>query len=501
MKKNWLKILSLLLCFILCFGLLSGCGSSKEHTEEGAAKDEVVIATDTDLKSLDPMKDWNSSCYYIYWTVYNRLISYNEETGEFEPELAESWEMSDDGMVYTFHLREGVKWHDGTDFTADDVKYSVERGIETGSGIYPSVSEAVVIDPYTIEIHMQEPNSLLMDKQWNGDACIIKKDSGDDVAQNVIGTGPYKLKEWVTGDHLTIEANPDYWGEQPKMKTIKFVTMPEANTRLISVQAGDVDVASIPAANVKQASTDENITVLSKESTQTNYIGLNVNYEPFKNKQVRQAIAYALDKESLIEAQLEGYGSVVNTMVPPMISGHDDSIMGYEYNPDKAKELLAEAGYADGFEVELSSVAGKHDLATQVIQSNLNDIGIKVTLKPMDSTAFTEYQNANNAQMFIGYRSSSNADFYVKIMHSDNIEQGRNAIGYSDPEMDALLDESYIATGDERNEIYSEIQKKMNEEAVVIPLYTSTVFAITQKDLKGVELLSTSGIDFSNMYY
>ena len=152
MKKNWLKILSLLLCFILCFGLLSGCGSSKEPTEEGAAKDEVVIATDTDLKSLDPMKDWNSSCYYIYWTVYNRLISYNEETGEFEPELAESWEMSDDGMVYTFHLREGVKWHDGTDFTADDVKYSVERGIETGSGIYPSVSEAVVIDPYTIDI-------------------------------------------------------------------------------------------------------------------------------------------------------------------------------------------------------------------------------------------------------------------------------------------------------------------------------------------------------------
>lgn len=499
--KKFKAVGCILLCFILCFGMLAGCGSSDEPEAEGGAKDEVVIATDTDLKSLDPMKDWGSSCYYIYWTCYNRLVSYNEETGEFEPELAEKWEMSDDGMVYTFYLREGVKWHDGSDFTADDVKYSVERGIETGSGIYPSVSHATVIDPYTIEIHMLEPNSLLMDKQWNGDACIIKKDIGDDAAQNIIGTGPYKLKEWVTGDHLTIEANPDYWGEQPKIKTIKFVTMPEANTRLISVQAGDVDAAPITAANVKQASSDENLTVLSKESTQNNYIGLNVNYEPFSNKLVRQAIAYAIDKESLIEAQLEGYGTVSNTMVPSMISGYDDSIEGYTYDPDKAKELLAEAGYADGFEVELSSAAGKHDLAVQVIQANLNDIGIKVTLKPMDSTAFTEYQNANNAQMFIGYRSSSNADFYVKIMHSNNIEQGRNAVGYSDPEMDALLDESYIATGDARNEIYSEIQAKMNDEAVVIPLYTSTVFAVTQKDLKGVNLLSTSGIDFSEMYY
>ena len=110
--------------------------------------------TDTDLKALDPMKNWNSSCYYIYWTVYDRLIGFNEETGEFEPELAESWDISDDGMVYTFHLRKDVKWHDGSDFTAEDVKYTVERGIETGCGIYPSVSHATIIDPYTIEFHM-----------------------------------------------------------------------------------------------------------------------------------------------------------------------------------------------------------------------------------------------------------------------------------------------------------------------------------------------------------
>lgn len=500
MKKKLSKICSLLLCFILCFGLLAGCGGDKSGSEtEG--KDEVVIATDTDLKALDPMKNWNSSCYYIYWTCYDRLVGYNEETGEFEPELAESWEISDDGMIYTFHLRDDVKWHDGSDFTAEDVKYTVERGIETGCGIYPSVSHATVVDPYTIEFHMLEPNSLLMDKQWNGDACIIQKDCGDDVAQNVMGTGAYKIKEWVTGDHLTIEANPDYWGEQPKVKTIKFVTMPEANTRLVSVQSGDVDAAPIPAANVKQASADENLTVLSKESTQVNYIGLNVNYEPLSNKLVRQAIAHALDKDSMIQAQLEGHGSVVNTMVPPMISGHDASIKGYEYDIEKAKDLLAEAGYADGFKLELSLVSGKHDLAAQVIQSSLKEIGIEVTLKPMDATAFNDYQNTNQAQMTIGYRSSSNADFYVKIMHSDNIEQGRNAVGYSDPEMDKLLDETYVAMGDERDAIYAEVQEKINDEAVVIPLYTSTVFAVVQKDLKGVDLLSTSGIDFSGIYY
>jgi len=499
MKKNWLKVCTLLLCFILCFGLLAGCGG-KENSES-TGKDEVVIATDTDLKALDPMKNWNSSCYYIYWTVYDRLIGFNEETGEFEPELAESWDISDDGMVYTFHLRKDVKWHDGSDFTAEDVKYTVERGIETGCGIYPSVSHATIIDPYTIEFHMLEPNSLLMDKQWNGDACIIKKDCGDDVAQNVVGTGAYKIKEWVTGDHLTIEANPDYWGEAPKVKTIKFVTMPEANTRLVSVQSGDVDAAPIPAANVKQASSDDNLTVLSKESTQVNYIGLNVNCKPLDNKLVRQAIAYALDKDAMIEAQLEGHGSVANTMVPSSISGHNASIKGYELNIEKAKELLAQAGYPDGFEIELASVAGKHDLATQVVQSNLKEIGIKVTLKPMDATAFNDYQNTNKAQMFIGYRSSSNADFYVKIMHSNNIEQGRNAVGYKDADMDKMLNESYVAMGEARDAIYAKIQEKIHDEAVVLPLYTSTVFAVVQKDLKGVDLLSTSGIDFSGIYY
>ena len=241
--------------------------------------------------------------------------------------------------------------------------------------------------------------------------------------------------------------------------------------------------------NVKQASSDDNLTVLSKESTQVNYIGLNVNCKPLDNKLVRQAIAYALDKDAMIEAQLEGHGSVANTMVPSSISGHNASIKGYELNIEKAKELLAQAGYPDGFEIELASVAGKHDLATQVVQSNLKEIGIKVTLKPMDATAFNDYQNTNKAQMFIGYRSSSNADFYVKIMHSNNIEQGRNAVGYKDADMDKMLNESYVAMGEARDAIYAKIQEKIHDEAVVLPLYTSTVFAVVQKDLKGVDLL------------
>lgn len=491
------KVTVLLLCFLLCFGLLAGCGGK----DEAVAKDEVVIATDTDLKAVDPMKNWNSSCYYIYWTVYDRLVDYNEETGEFEPALAESWSVSDDGMVYTFKLREGVKWHDGSDFTAEDVKYTVERGIETACGIYPSVDKAVIVDPYTIEFHMTEPNSLLMDKQWNGDACILKKDCGDGVAQEPNGTGAYKIKEWVAGDHLTIEANPDYWGEAPKIKTIKFVTMPEANTRLVSVQSGDVDAAPIPAANVKQASADANLKVLSKESTQLNYVALNVNYKPLSDVRVRQAIAYALDKDAIIEAQLEGNGVVANTMVPSSIGGYNASVKGYSLDLDKAKALLAEAGYADGFDLELASVAGKHDLAVQVIQSNLKAIGINVTLKPMESTAFSDYQNTNQAQMFIGYRSSSNADFYVKFLHSKNIEQGRNTVGYKDAEMDKMIDETYVKMGDERDALYEQIQVKINDEAVAIPLYVSTVFAVVQKDLQGVDLLSTSGINFSRMYY
>jgi len=499
MKKNWLRTLSLVLCLALCFGLI-GCGGPGE-VEEGNPE-QIVIATDVDLKALDPMGNWSGACYYIYWTCYDRLLGYDYETGEFLPELATSWEVSEDGMEYIFHLRDDVKWHDGTQFTAKDVVYTVKRGIETQCGNYPSVSHAEAIDDFTVKFIMNEPNSLVLDKQWIGDAAIIQDGCGDDVATNIMGTGAYKVKEWHIGEHLIIEANPDYWGEQPAIKEIKYVTMPEANARLMAVQAGDVHVASIPAANIKAAQEDENLTIYTNQSTSLNYLGMNHSNEYLSNKLVRQAIYHAINKQDIIDAALEGYAVQADVLVPPSIQGHAKDIKGYEYDVEKAKALMAEAGYADGFDIELTYRTGMYDIQAQIIQAQLKEIGINVTLDGRESAAASEKINAGQSQLNLGYRGSSNADYYLSIMHSDRMTDGRNILNLSNEGIDAALDKAKTTIDtDERSQEYIKCQQIAHDEVVVVPLYSGTVFNISQKNLAGVQLLPTSGSDHRKIHW
>ncbi|MBR6585491.1 MAG: ABC transporter substrate-binding protein [Firmicutes bacterium] len=499
MKKNWLRTLSLVLCLALCFGLI-GCGGPGE-VEEGNPE-QVVIATDVDLKALDPMGNWSGACYYIYWTCYDRLLGYDYETGEYLPELATSWEVSEDGMEYIFHLRDDVKWHDGTQFTAKDVVYTVKRGIETSCGNYPSVDHAEAIDDFTVKYIMKNPNSLVLDKQWIGDAAVIQDGCGDDVATNIMGTGAYKVKEWHIGEHLIIEANPDYWGEQPQIKEIKFVTMPEANARLMAVQAGDVHAAKIGAANLKAAQEDENITIYAVPSVQMNYLGMNHTNEYLSNKLVRQAIYHAINKQDIIDGALEGQGTVADTMVPASIQGHAKDIKGYEYDVEKAKALLAEAGYADGFELELTYVTGGYDIQAQIIQAQLKEIGIDVKLDGKESAAAAEKINGGQSQLNLGNRGSSNADYYLNIMHSARLTDGRNVLNFSNPDFDACIDNAINATDTEaRTQEYIKAQQLIHDEVIVIPLYTGMNFNISPKNLAGIQLLPTSGTDFGQMYW
>ena len=500
MKKNWLRMLSVLLCLALCFGLF-GCGGNGEEGEGGDAevKDSVVIATPTDIKAVDPMGNWDVGAYYVYHTCYDRLLNYDYETGELLPELATEWSVSEDGMEYTFKLREDVYWHDGTQFTAKDVVYTCHRGIETQNGNYTGVDHAVAVDDFTVKYIMGEKSSTVYAGQWSPDGAIIQEGSGDTIGTTINGTGPYKVKEWIIGDHLTIEANPDYWGGEPEVKEIKFVTMPESNARLMALQAGDIDAAAIDATNIKAATADENLTVLSTQGTSLHYIGFNYNNEILSNELVRKAIAHAVNKQDLIDAELEGYGAVQNSLVPPMINGHDSTITGYEYDVEKAKALLKEAGYENGFEIELSYRIGTHDAAAQVVQAQLAEIGITATLKGMESAAFNEYANNNQTEMCLHYRGSTAPGYYLRIMHSDRLTDGRNILGINRPDLDEAVDKAMYAVGDDHINGVKKAQQIAHEDCIVIPLYTATSFTVCNKDLNGVMVLPTGGNDFSNL--
>lgn len=501
MKKNWLRTCSLLLCLVLCFGLFAGCGSDEPADDGETAKTELVVSMNGDVKSLDPMKNWQVASYHFYWTIYERLIYFNPETGEYEPELATSWDISEDGTEYVFHLREGVKWHDGSDFGANDVKYTIERGIELGTGNYPGVKSVEVIDPLTVKVILESPNSIFLDKQWTGDCCVIKEGTDEELAQNPMGTGPFKFVEWVSGDHITIEANADYWGEKSGTEKITFRIMPEANARLMALQAGDLDAAALEAAGISSATADEKLTILSTPSIRVNYLGFNHKDEIMGNELVRQAISHAIDKEAIVTAQLEGQGIAIKSFVPAAKMGFYDGFEGYDYDIEKAKELLAQAGYADGFKCTLSVAAGTQDLCAQVIQANLKDVGIEVTINTMESAAFNEHMNGGQAQMFVSGRSAGQADGYVNMLHSDRIEEGNNKFNYSNADMDALIEKTWATTGDERNEIYKEIQTKISDEAIVLPLYSNTLFLGVQKDLQDMACDVEGCHDYRNAHY
>lgn len=522
------KFLSLLLCVALVLGCLSGCGSTTTTTEPAASssetttttpdvqettetvadigtgnvtKEKLVIAMNGDVSALDPMKCWQVAAYHIYWTVYERLIKYNTETGEYEPELAESWDVSEDGMVYTFNLRKGVKWHDGSDFVAEDVKYTIERGIEEGTGNYPGVDHVEVVDDHTVKVCMSSPDSVFMDKQWTGDCCVIKKDSGDQLAQNPLGTGPFKFVEWVSGDHITLEAFDGYWGEQSGTKEIVLQIIPEANSRLVALQAGDVDVAGIEAAAIDHVVGDENLELLTNTSISVNYLGFNCTNEYFSNPLVRQAFCYAIDREALVEVQLEGQGKVQKSFVAEGKMGFfDDFDYDYDYNPEKAKELMAEAGFADGFDIELT--IRNNELAAQMIQDNLREIGVNVTINQMEAAAFNDYANSGQAQFYLQSRSGGSADSYLSMCESSAFGPGGNRMFYADEEFDELYKQSHLTIDLEaRNEIYKQLQENLHDNVPLFPLFVGTILLGINKNVKGVAADCEGCHDYRTIYY
>lgn len=517
MNSKIKKMIALMLCLTLAIGVV-GCGTPEETkteseatqteaeatesetSDEGITKKELTIAMPNDVTSLDPMQNWQTASYYFYWTIYERLIKYDVETGEYVPELAKSWDLSDDGTVYTFNLQEDVKWHDGSDFTANDVKYTIERGIELGTGNYPGVDYVEVVDDLTAKVHLLAPDSVFMDKQWTGDCCVLKEGSGDQLGQHPIGTGPFKFVEWSSGDYIVIEENDDYWGETSGTEKITFKIIPEASIRLISLQSGDVDIAPIDATGIDQAKADENIELLETPSITIIYLAFNTANENFTNKLVRQAIGYAIDKEAIVEAQLEGEGSILKSVVGFGKMGFYDEFEGYDYDPEKAKELLAEAGYADGFDTELS--IRDNEIAAQLIQANLADVGINVSIDKMDPATMSEQMQKGNYEMSLQYRSGGSADSYLSFYHSKDFGPGGNNMFYKNDELDALLDASHLELDmEKRNVIYKEIQEHISEFAPTHPLFAGTIFLGTNKNIQNVRPDVEGCHDYRNVYY
>lgn len=500
MKKRMLTIISLLLIAVM----LVGCGQTDPGVEgsgdgsgEATYKETVKFVPDYKFQTTDTMNTTSSTSMSIYWLVYNNLVEMDTTTGELVPALAESWEAVSP-TEYVFYLREGVKFHDGSDFTAADVVFTFDRAKVEGasSSKVITIDHVEAIDDYTVKFVLTGPDADLPYRLPDGRLSILSKTAFDNMPAdeaNLIGTGPYKYVEVVIDDHVTVTRNDEYWGEAPITKTIIFQEIPEQSARLIALQTGEVDIINNPAATDRHyIDESDNMVLKGGAGSNLRYIALNLNEAPFDDIRVRQAIGYGINRSEYIAVAYSGNAAEVNNMMNPINEFYTE-VEGYEYNPEKAKALLQEAGYSDGdITISILGMQSDQDNAfATVFQSQMKAIGINVEVELVESAVHASYITNESTEPWqaaingwSGYITGPDNAFRY-LMYSTNMG---NMSHVNNPEIDALLDEGAITSDKEaRQDIYKQLQELILAEACYFPICVPTLDYAMYEGTEGVD--------------
>ena len=386
MRRSWRKMISAAAALVLAAGAAQ------------AQRTDITVGMQLEPPHLDPTSAAAGAIDQVtYANIFEGLTRFASD-GSIVPGLAESWEISDDGLVYTFRLREGVKFHDGTTMDAEDVKFSLDRARGEDSqnaqkALFSAISEVNVIDPLTVEIRLSQPNgNLLFNLAW-GDAVIVAPESIGDIKTNPVGTGPFRFSNWVQGDRIEIVKNPDYWGTPARLDraTFKFISDPTA--AFAAVMAEDVDVfTGFPAPeNLAQFEADPRFQVLVGSTEGETILSTNNKMPPLDDVRVRKAIAHAIDRQAIIDGAMFGYGTPIGTHFAPHNPAYVDLTGLSQYDPELSKKLLTEAGYPDGFTTTLKLPPPSYARrGGEIIAAQLAAVGIKVEITNLEWAQWLE---------------------------------------------------------------------------------------------------------------
>lgn len=472
--------------------LLSGCATNQAQ-KTGAQKDTLVVGNSMETKSLDPQNANDGSSTRAGMAIYDRLVE-RSESMELVPGLAESWE-SKDPTTWVFNLRKGVKFHNGEELKASDVKFTLERQKKSSKvGFLISSIESIETDgDYKVIIKTKEPFApLLSNLAHNGSSILNEKAvlaAGEDYGQKPVGTGPFKLVEWVAGDKMVLERFEDYFGDKAGVKNLIFKTIPEASSRTIALETGEIDI-SVDIEPIDKEKIASNPKLKMEESQTLGYamIWINNNKKPFDNKLVRQAINYAVDKQAIVKSVLYGVGSPANTPMAPLLFSYNKDIKGYEYNVQRAKELLTQAGYPNGFDAKLWVTSANSQIG-EVVQAQLKEIGINISIESLESGAALERTGKGEHDMYMGSWTTVTADpdyaLYPTYHGSQKGPAGNRAF-YGNSEVDKLLDLGRKTVDEaERLKYYQEAQKLIVEDAPDVQLYYPGRIVGMQSNVQG----------------
>lgn len=491
-SRNWIASAAAALVAAL---VLAACGGDSSSTDadssavEGAAGGDLVFARAFEPVSFNPLlTDGDNGSIWEMAQIYDQLVEYQPGSYDVQPGLAKSWEVSDDGLTYTFDLRD-ANFSDGSPVTAEDVKFSIDRygdpKINTAYAalLAPEYESSEITDDSTFVIHLSKPDGGFLAGLATPMASItpekaVKSEGEKGFGENPIGSGPFMLEKWERGKTVVMKRNPEYWKEGlPLLDSVTFNYVPDDNTRMLQVREGQADVAeSVPFQQIAELDSQADVDVQTSEIVAYDAIWLNNDYEPLGDKNVRQALNYALDKEAINQAVYAGKAEPANSTLAKL-QYWDPDVPGYAVDLDKAKQLMADSQYANGFDLNLKVPGGDsvHKNVAEIAKDAWAELGVNVTIETQETNAlFGEFAEGNYQAAIPLPKITSD------VLVPDELaiawlrwEPGYQSFftQYKNPEVSKLVTQANRATDSaERESLWQEVQSKSMDDAPWVPI-------------------------------
>jgi ABC-type transport system substrate-binding protein len=480
------------------------------------AQNELVIVRPSDPVSLDANLETTAPGAWVYGNIIEPLITLNSDM-EIEPRLATSWEFVEPNRL-RFELREGVTFHDGTPFNAEAVKFTWDRALFADppgrwASLAGPIAAVEVVDEYTVDIVAEQPYGPLLlttTMVYTGvvSPAAVEK-FGEEYGRNPVGTGPFKFVEWRTNERIVLEANEDYWRGRPELDRVVFRTVPEEGARMLALRSGEAHMVLNPSpADLPALEADPQFEVNAATGLRVFYLGFNLEQPPIDDPLVRQAIAHAIDVPLIVESVLEGAATLPSSVIAPGVLGYSDMelLEKYPYDPERARELLEQAGYSRGsgglmvkdgqpLRLKMLPASGRYlkdrDIA-EVVQEFLRQVGIDVELDIFEwATTFTMMREGSFPYHLFSFgwlTTTADADYTMfSNYHSEELPpESWNSWRYANERVDELLEQARVSVDiDEREALYAEVQEILAEELPNVPIYNTIEVAAHSSAVQG----------------
>ena len=478
---------------------------STQQAHEPAYGGNLVYGMTQELVSLDPHQTTDAGTRSVVFNIYEGLVKPDSD-GNLQPAVAESFTISEDAKVYTFTLREGLKFHDGSDVTVEDVLYSINRYAEVQgeSSAFSSAIESVEApDEWTVCVTLKEGNSEFLSQL----TVAVIPAANPDPAGSPIGTGPFMVTAYKVGEYLDLAKFEDYRIEdRPYLDTVRFKFIADVNTAFTELQAGTIDCLNyltVSQVQTLEKSNPDDYNIVEGTMNLVHAMFLNNEYEPFQDVRVRQALCYAINRDAINQYLFDGRSTIIGThMIPSLTTWYNEKTSSvYSYDIEKAKELLKEAGYSNlSFTITVPSSYSQHVDTAQIIADELSEIGVKVSIQKVEWSAWLEdvYTNHDYEATVVGFDGKLNPSDWLGRYASTN---AKNIANYKNDEYDALYAQALATTIEsEKQELYFEMEMNLAQNAASVYIEDPADFVALSAKFAGYEFYPTSAWDVSLIY-